>query len=226
MKRSLKIAPSILAADYARLGEAVSAADAAGADQIHIDVLDGVFAPNISFGPGVVKSIRPYSKLPFDVHLMIAEPDRYLEAFAEAGADMLTVHVEAGPHIHRTLQHVRSLGLRAGVTLNPGTPVVALSEVAADVEFVLVMSVNPGFGGQAFIENSLRKVEATRRLLDELGNTQADLSVDGGVDETNAARIVAAGANVLVAGTAVFGASDGLGAAVQRLRRAGGSLTD
>ncbi len=226
MKRSLKIAPSILAADYARLGEAVSAADAAGADQIHIDVLDGVFAPNISFGPGVVKSIRPYSKLPFDVHLMIAEPDRYLEAFAEAGADMLTVHVEAGPHIHRTLQHVRSLGLRAGVTLNPGTPVVALSEVAADVDFVLVMSVNPGFGGQAFIENSLRKVEATRRLLDELGNTQADLSVDGGVDETNAARIVAAGANVLVAGTAVFGASDGLGAAVQRLRRAGGSLTD
>ncbi len=226
MKRSLKIAPSILAADYARLGEAVSAADAAGADQIHIDVLDGVFAPNISFGPGVVKSIRPYSKLPFDVHLMIAEPDRYLEAFAEAGADMLTVHVEAGPHIHRTLQHVRSLGLRAGVTLNPGTPVVALSEVAADIDFVLVMSVNPGFGGQAFIENSLRKVEATRRLLDELGNTQADLSVDGGVDETNAARIVAAGANVLVAGTAVFGASDGLGAAVQRLRRAGGSLTD
>jgi ribulose-phosphate 3-epimerase len=225
MKRSLKIAPSILAADYARLGEAVSAIDATGADQIHIDVLDGVFAPNISFGPGVVKSVRPYSKLPFDVHLMIAEPDRYLEAFAEAGADMLTVHVEAGPHIHRTLQHIRVLGLRAGVTLNPGTPVVALSEVAADADFVLVMSVNPGFGGQAFIESSLRKVEATRRLLNELGNTQADLSVDGGVDETNAARIVAAGANVLVAGTAIFGASDGLGAAVQRLRRAGHSLT-
>lgn len=218
MSRSIKIAPSILAADFARLGEAVRAAEAAGADQIHVDVMDGHFVPNLSMGPGVVKSIRPVTDLPLDVHLMIDEPQRYLDAFAEAGASALTVHIEAAPHIHRAIQHIHSLGLRAGVSLNPGTPASALSEIIPYVDLVLVMSVNPGFGGQTFIERSLAKITEVRAMLDAVGSA-ADISVDGGVVPQNAGQIVAAGANMLVAGSAVFGADD-VSAAVMALREA------
>ena len=220
MTRPVKIAPSILAADFARLGEEVRAAEDAGADLIHVDVMDGHFVPNISLGPVVVKSIRPVTRLPLYVHLMIEEPDRYLQAFAEAGADALTVHVEATPHFHRSLQRIRDLGLQAGITLNPGTPVSALRETVELVGHVLVMSVNPGFGGQSFIEASLRRIEETRRLLDSVGNIEADVAVDGGVEVDNAGRIVAAGANILVAGTAIFGAADSVASAVHRLRNA------
>ena len=206
--RSVRLAPSILSADFAALGAAIAAAETGGADLIHVDVMDGHFVPNITIGPPVVKSIKRVARVPLDVHLMITDPDKYAEAFVQAGADMLSVHVEVLPHLHRTIAFVKSLGVKAGIVLNPSTPTVAIEEVAADVDFVLVMSVNPGFGGQAFIPGSLRKVTAIRGMLDRAGNTQAPIEIDGGIDVGNIARAVDAGVEIVVAGSAIFGASD------------------
>ncbi len=202
MRRPL-IAPSILSADFARLGEEVAAITAAGADFIHVDVMDGHFVPNLTIGPMVVKAIRGASSLPFDVHLMIAPVDPYIEEFAAAGADILTVHPEAGPHLHRTLQAIRAAGVKPGVALNPGTPVSALEAVIDDVDLVLVMSVNPGFGGQAFIASQLRKIEAVRALIDRTGRAVL-LEVDGGLNADTTPAAVSAGAEVIVAGSAAF----------------------
>jgi len=202
---SVQIAPSILSADFAALGEAVATAERGGADLIHIDVMDGHFVPNITIGPLVVKALKRVATRPLDVHLMIAEPDRYIEAFAEAGAAMISVHVEVLPHLHRTVHAIKALGAKAGVVLNPSTPVCAIEEIAADVDFVLVMSVNPGFGGQSFIPRSVEKIAAVRALLNRSGNPGAEIEVDGGIDMKTAARVVEAGARILVAGNAVFG---------------------
>ena len=199
--RPLLVAPSILAADFAKLGEEVSAIDQAGADWIQLDGMDGRFVPNISFGPGAIAAMRPHSRKVFDTHLMIAPCDPYLEAFAKAGSDIITVHVESGPHVHRSLQAIRALGRRAGVTLNPGTPVETLENVIDLVDLILVMSVNPGFGGQVFIPSALEKISRVRALA---GARPIDIEVDGGVTADNAAAVARAGANVLVAGSAVF----------------------
>ncbi|MEE8544185.1 MAG: ribulose-phosphate 3-epimerase [Alphaproteobacteria bacterium] len=220
MQQATRIAPSILAADFARLGEEVRAVAEAGADYLHIDVMDGHFVPNLTIGPGAVKALRRCTDLPFDVHLMIAPVDGYIEAFAEAGADILTVHPEAGPHLHRTLQAIRARGLRAGVSLNPGTPIEAIEAVLGEVDLVQVMTVNPGFGGQSFIESQLEKVRALRQRIDA-GGRAIDLEVDGGITIDNAAMAVAAGADVLVAGTATFrGGPEAYADNIRRLRGA------
>ena len=205
--KRVRIAPSILSADFAALGSAIAAAERGGADLIHVDVMDGHFVPNITIGPPVVKSIKRVARVPLDVHLMITDPDKYAEAFVEAGADMLSVHVEVLPHLHRSVEFIKSLGVKAGVVLNPSTPAGALEEIAADVDFILVMSVNPGFGGQKFIPKSLQKVAAIRAMLDRAANS-APIEIDGGIDLSNIARAVAAGVEIVVAGSAIFNTPD------------------
>ena len=202
---TIRLAPSILSADFAALGRDVEAATRGGADQIHVDVMDGHFVPNITIGPPVVRALRKVTTLPLDVHLMIMDPDRYLDAFVDAGASMISVHVEVLPHLHRTIGQIKKLGARAGVVLNPSTPVVAIEQVAGDVDFVLVMSVNPGFAGQVFIAHTPAKIRAVRAVLDRAGNTRAPIEVDGGIDLTTVAGVVEAGAEWLVAGNAIFG---------------------
>jgi ribulose-phosphate 3-epimerase len=214
----VRLAPSILSADFANLARDIAAVEAAGADLLHVDVMDGHFVPNLTIGPPVVRAIRRVTSLPLDVHLMIEAPDRYLEAFVEAGASMLSVHVEAVPHLHRTIGAIRALGARAGAVINPATPVSSLEEIAPDLDFVLVMSVNPGFGGQSFIERSVGKVRRLRALLDAAWSPAA-IEIDGGIDASNAAAVVAAGARILVAGQAVFGGRD-VAAAMRTLRSA------
>jgi ribulose-phosphate 3-epimerase len=204
---SVLIAPSILSADFAELGNAIAAVERGGADLIHVDVMDGHFVPNITIGPPVVQSIKRVTQVPLDVHLMITDPDRYLDAFAAAGASMISVHVEVLPHLHRTVHAIKALGIKAGVVLNPATPVGSLEQIAADVDYVLVMSVNPGFGGQTFIPRSESKVREVRALLDRAGN-RASIEIDGGIDTSNVARVVAAGARIIVAGSAIFHAPD------------------
>ena len=222
---SVQIAPSILSADFAALGDAVARVERGGADLIHVDVMDGHFVPNITIGPPVVKSLKKVAHVPLDVHLMISDPDRYIDAFAAAGASMLSVHVEVLPHLHRTVHAIKALGVKAGVVLNPSTPVGTLEEIAGDVDFVLVMSVNPGFGGQTFIARSESKVAAVRALLDRSGNTAAPIEIDGGIDAATAPRVVAAGARILVAGNAIFGTANPEQATRELKAIANGALT-
>jgi ribulose-phosphate 3-epimerase len=225
-ERRIQVAPSILSADFGRLAEEVRAVDRAGCDQIHVDVMDGRYVPNLTIGPLVVEAVRRATSKPLDVHLMIVEPERYLEAFARAGADTITVHVEASVHLHRTIQQIKALGKRAGVALNPHTHESTIDHVLDDLDLVLVMSVNPGFGGQSFIPAAVRKVAALRRRLEERGRplSSIDIEVDGGINASTAADVAAAGANLLVAGSAVFGqrdyreAMDGIRAAAEGAR--------
>jgi ribulose-phosphate 3-epimerase len=205
---SVTIAPSILSADFAALGEAVAAVERGGADLIHVDVMDGHFVPNLTVGPAVVRCLKRVTRVPLDVHLMITDPDRYIEAFRDAGAALMSVHVEVLPHLHRTVQAIKALGAKAGVVLNPSTPVAALEQIAGDVDFVLVMSVDPGFGGQTFIPRSESKVREVRALLDRAGRTAAPVAIDGGIDLTTAPRVAAAGARIIVAGSAIFHSQD------------------
>ncbi|HEB50336.1 MAG TPA: ribulose-phosphate 3-epimerase [Desulfobulbus sp.] len=218
--RSIKIAPSILSADFSRLGEEIERVELAGAEVIHIDVMDGHFVPNITIGPLVVRAAREVTKLPLDVHLMITEPDRYLDDFAAAGADWITVHVEACTHLHRTIHRIRDLGCRAGAVLNPATSLATLDYILADVDLVMLMSVNPGFGGQSFIESSLDKIRTLRQRLDAV-NPEAGIEVDGGVSPATIGRIAAAGANIFVAGSAVYGADD-YGEVIAEMKRLAG----
>jgi ribulose-phosphate 3-epimerase len=204
---TIRLAPSILAADFSALGDAVAAAERGGADLIHVDVMDGRFVPNLTVGPPVVRSLKRVTRVPLDVHLMIADPDRYVEAFVEAGASMVSVHVEAVPHLNRTVNYIKELGAKAGVVINPATPAGALEEIAPDVDYILVMSVNPGFGGQAFLPRSESKIRSIRGLLDRAGS-RAPIEVDGGIDLDTVAGVVRAGAEILVAGSAIFHAPD------------------
>jgi len=215
----IKLAPSILSADFARLGEQIAEVGKAGADYIHVDVMDGHFVPNITIGAPVVASLRPLTRLPLDVHLMIEHPERYISDFVEAGADIITVHVEASRHVHSTIEAIKDLGARAGVSLNPPTPLSAVDDVIRQVDLVLVMSVNPGFGGQAFIPESLPRIAEMRKMIDSR-KPGVELEVDGGINAENAPEIVKAGAEVLVAGNSVFRAGDGIKRAMQRLREA------
>ena len=217
----MKIAPSILSCDFGRLAEEIQAVEAGGADWIHVDVMDGHFVPNITIGPIITEGARRATDLPLDVHLMIENPDGYLEAFASAGADILTVHQEACPHLHRTLGRIRELGMRAGVAVNPATPLEAVREVLVDIDLLVIMSVNPGFGGQSFIPGTSDKLRRARAMLVDAGSS-AELEVDGGVDSSNAAAIAAAGASVLVAGSAVYGYEGGAAAGVRAIREAVG----
>ena len=218
MSQPIKIAPSILSADFARLADAIQRAEAGGADYIHVDVMDGHFVPNITVGPPVVRSIRRVTDLPLDIHLMITDPLYYAPRFAEAGADIITVHVEAAPHLHRVLDTIRDLGVEPGVTLNPATPAESIGEVLEEVSQVLVMTVDPGFGGQTMIAPTLKKVTQIREMLDQT-NSGADLEVDGGINAETAARAVEAGANVLVVGSAVFDNATGVETAIERIRQ-------
>jgi ribulose-phosphate 3-epimerase len=222
-KDAVKLAPSILAADFARLGEQVKEAEKAGADRIHVDVMDGHFVPNISIGPVVIQSLRPATPLPLETHLMISDPDLYLEEFAEAGSDSLLVHWEGNNNLHRTVQRIKALGKRAGIVINPATPASVLEEILQDVDQVLVMTVNPGFGGQHFISTTLPKIRRVRQMIDEI-KPGCDLEVDGGIDAKTAPLTMEAGANVLVAGSAIFSAKEGIAAAMQRLRAAVGKV--
>jgi ribulose-phosphate 3-epimerase len=215
---NIKIAPSILSADFGRLGQQVAEAEASGGDYIHVDVMDGHFVPNITIGPPVIKAVRKATRLPLDVHLMIESPEHYLADFRAAGADNLTVHVETCPHLHRTIQHIKELGCRAGVALNPSTPVVSLQEIISYVDLVLVMTVNPGFGGQTLIETMLPKIRRVRTMLDGAGS-QAELEVDGGIGPETTSLVVEAGARVLVAGSAIFSAKEGLAGAIAQMRK-------
>lgn len=218
MQQPVRIAPSILSADFARLGEEVGAVASAGADWIHVDVMDGHFVPNITIGPDVVKALRGSTDLPFDVHLMISPVDPYIEKFAEAGSDIITVHAEAGPHLHRTIQYIKSFGKKAGVSLNPSTSASAVEQVMGDIDLILVMTVNPGFGGQSFIHSQIEKIRTLRRMIDETGRT-IDLEVDGGINENTARQAISAGADVLVAGTATFkGGPENYAGNIQKLR--------
>jgi ribulose-phosphate 3-epimerase len=214
---AIKLAPSILAADFARLGEQVREAERAGADRIHVDVMDGHFVPNISIGPLIVKALRPVTRLPLETHLMISDPDFYLDAFVKAGSDTLLVHWENAIHLHRTIQGIKAHNKRAGVVINPATPASVLEEILPDVSLVLVMTVNPGFGGQAFIESTVPKIRRVRQMIERL-NPACELEVDGGIEPETAPLAVAAGANVLVAGSAIFGSAAGIAAAMDRLR--------
>ncbi len=216
--REVKIAPSILAADFTQLGQQVADADAGGADLIHIDIMDGRFVPNITMGPLVVKAVRRVTQLPLDVHLMIIEPERYIQAFADAGADMISVHIEASPNLHRTLQMIREAGCKAGVALNPHTPASALSEVITMLDLINVMTVNPGFGGQTFIMDTKSKIAELRAMVGDIHGS-IDIEVDGGINTETASHAVQAGANVLIAGTSVFSHADGAAAGIQSLRQ-------
>jgi len=219
-RERVRLAPSILAADFARLGEQVADAERAGADRIHVDVMDGHFVPNLSMGPAIVQSLRPVTRLPLETHLMVSDPDAFLEAFAEAGSDSLLVHWEDNDNLHRTVQRIKALGKRPGVVINPATPASVLEEILGDVEQVLVMTVNPGFGHQHFIHTTLPKIGRVRRMVEQLGDA-CDVEVDGGIDATTAPLVVAAGANVLVAGSAIFNDTESVAAAMKRLRSAG-----
>lgn len=221
----IKIAPSILSADFARLQDEITAVEAAGADWIHIDVMDGHFVPNLTIGPLIVEAIRPHTKLPLDVHLMIEQPDRYIPAFAKSGADWLTVHQEACPHLHRTVALIKEQGVRAGVALNPSTSVSMLEPMIGDVDLILLMTVNPGFGGQKFIASVLPKIQQVRTLLEKVGRSDVAVEVDGGINPSTAKEVVACGADVLVAGSAIFGAEDRK-AALEAIRAAAEGAVD